>query len=721
MEPVYERYSPQHPLPKEIQNLPRNDTVCHYCGVSYLIHREIKLLEEKIKGMEEELKQCRGCEKQVSELLEAVKDLQDSMRKLESENKQLKKTVNSMTQQLDVRTNQLVIAQEHHKTLEEDVFDLDKKISALTKENDSQRKRNSHLQSKMVSILNSLKQEKADVLNISSVIDRNKEQVNAMFADFWRHVKQLNEAYKADTQTLQMSLDEMTKEKDAILHEKKRHDEMFKENEELLRKVDSLQNKAKNLTAKLKSTQEVNEELKEKFSESEDNCRSTNLELNQYKELNKNMKQTIEDLNCQLGKKEEIMENLLQKSQMESHDLQQKLQASRREHKNSQDQLLEKETNEKEIHRKQGLLLSLIEQLRKSEHQLLLELESVKEEREQATISHQQQIEDLKESFKQKTTEYETWPLQLETALQQERNNHNKEMQEMKGKFTENFMIELEIEKQKYQELVDRYHEDNQNAEDKLKEQVGNAVKCHVNAIKDLEELLSTTRSMSTEKEESMKKEVNALKQVIKHLQTQLAEKGNETPEVTQLKTQLRSAQQEVTNLEEQVRTINQELEAAKRQIITLQETVQKECDERFELSVSLAAVRLELLQVKKTGGASKSPLHQSLPTVNKLRSASLPGTTANSELPTTSLSSGLHRNIKSTDRSKLEPLKPFSSEGQSSSQRSNELTSQGKETKRVRRFSTDQKTFFALNRKMSVERQRLLAVLTRNSTKCPK
>lgn len=47
-------------------------------------------------------------------------------------------------------------------------------------------------------------------------------------------------------------------------------------------------------------------------------------------------------------------------------------------------------------------------------------------------------------------------------------------------------------------------------------------MKCHVDAIKDLEELLSTTRSSCAEKEESLKKEVDGLKQVIKDLQTQL-------------------------------------------------------------------------------------------------------------------------------------------------------------------------------------------------------
>lgn len=99
MEPVFERYSPQHPLPEEIQNLPRDDTVCHYCGVSYLIHREIKMLEEKLQRMEEELEKCRDCEQRESELLIRVGDLQSSMKMVENENKNLLKTSTSLTEQ----------------------------------------------------------------------------------------------------------------------------------------------------------------------------------------------------------------------------------------------------------------------------------------------------------------------------------------------------------------------------------------------------------------------------------------------------------------------------------------------------------------------------------------------------------------------------------------------------------------------------------------------
>ena len=59
---------PMHPLPEEITRMPRNETVCQYCGISYLIHNEIKLLEEKLQAAELELDRYRELQKREEEL-----------------------------------------------------------------------------------------------------------------------------------------------------------------------------------------------------------------------------------------------------------------------------------------------------------------------------------------------------------------------------------------------------------------------------------------------------------------------------------------------------------------------------------------------------------------------------------------------------------------------------------------------------------------------------
>lgn len=50
-----ERFVPEHPLPTEIREMPKDDTVCQFCGVSYLIHSEMKALEERVKEAERKM------------------------------------------------------------------------------------------------------------------------------------------------------------------------------------------------------------------------------------------------------------------------------------------------------------------------------------------------------------------------------------------------------------------------------------------------------------------------------------------------------------------------------------------------------------------------------------------------------------------------------------------------------------------------------------------
>ena len=47
---VIERLPLEHPLPEEIQSMEKEDTVCKFCGVSYLIHHEVKKLEDKVRN-----------------------------------------------------------------------------------------------------------------------------------------------------------------------------------------------------------------------------------------------------------------------------------------------------------------------------------------------------------------------------------------------------------------------------------------------------------------------------------------------------------------------------------------------------------------------------------------------------------------------------------------------------------------------------------------------
>ena len=80
----FERYTPQFPLPVEISNMSRQDTVCQFCGVSYLIHNEIKALEEKCRKLEADLAHYAGTSSREAALEKSLQTEKTRVNDLES-------------------------------------------------------------------------------------------------------------------------------------------------------------------------------------------------------------------------------------------------------------------------------------------------------------------------------------------------------------------------------------------------------------------------------------------------------------------------------------------------------------------------------------------------------------------------------------------------------------------------------------------------------------
>ena len=80
----FERYIPQFPLPVDIANMSRQDTVCQFCGVSYLIHNEIKALEAKCQKLEADLAYYAGISSREAALEQSLKSERMRITDLES-------------------------------------------------------------------------------------------------------------------------------------------------------------------------------------------------------------------------------------------------------------------------------------------------------------------------------------------------------------------------------------------------------------------------------------------------------------------------------------------------------------------------------------------------------------------------------------------------------------------------------------------------------------
>lgn len=81
-EEALDRFIPEHPLPKEIQEMQKDDTVCQFCGVSYLIHNEMKALEERVKEAERQMEYYKGSVEREEKLKVKVKCMEEESDKL---------------------------------------------------------------------------------------------------------------------------------------------------------------------------------------------------------------------------------------------------------------------------------------------------------------------------------------------------------------------------------------------------------------------------------------------------------------------------------------------------------------------------------------------------------------------------------------------------------------------------------------------------------------
>lgn len=78
-QPQFVKYTPQKELPEEIKILPRNETVCKFCGVSYLVHHEIKALEDRVSELEGYRDECVELKSVRDRLTSRVKELEEEL------------------------------------------------------------------------------------------------------------------------------------------------------------------------------------------------------------------------------------------------------------------------------------------------------------------------------------------------------------------------------------------------------------------------------------------------------------------------------------------------------------------------------------------------------------------------------------------------------------------------------------------------------------------
>ncbi|XP_052213981.1 uncharacterized protein LOC127832519 isoform X2 [Dreissena polymorpha] len=596
-----ERFSPQHPLPEEIQKMGRDETVCRYCGVSYLIHSEIKALEKKVKSLEKELDHYKGSEERENKLKAELQILQDQRGEFEM-------TITVKEAAISTLNNKLKSQESLCQRLRSENDDVLERASNAEKSCKALKDRNNQLERALPRLRSTLHQQKAAIEEIHSFIEQRDTQMKEEMDVLLSHIRNTCDMEMKEKCKLQALVTDLQSRFGSTTAETEEMKQQLARQEKQILQLDKLFTENKQLQQKCAHLEAAQADLRRELDESVEKCRGLQMENLQFKDQYRSKSNEMEELAAVQRRKDMANEMTTQKLKSDLKQRETDLSSAKRELKELLSKFEEQQQLEADLTRKTSKTMKETNELKESFFKAKEEIDNLKQEREAMITSHQNRIEQLRESFKNKLAEADNWQEKLENAIQQEKERHARELQALETRLKDSFVMELEIEKGKYRELMKKYQAGSQETEEKLRAQLQSIEARYKCEIQDLTDLLAETRRKSKEMEDELRREIASLKAIIKDLEARLGrlDVGNEEL-VVKLKAQLRETHQE---LEETREVLDKQTKAGddfQEQIKHLQETVQKECEERFELTEALSAAKEELLLLKRPIATSQS------------------------------------------------------------------------------------------------------------------
>ncbi|XP_016847520.1 protein LEKR1 isoform X4 [Anolis carolinensis] len=537
-----DRHIPMHPLPEEIRKMSRDQTVCKYCGISYLILHEFKLLEEKLKVMEEKVK---FYERNV----EREKILQEKLQCLSQDFEQCTAASKSKTER--IKSLSLEIENKHAA-----LQNLSEQLRGLQKE-----KEISHRQSEL--LRKALEQRMFIIRKAFVLLPFIREEINsikekifgfsrqwvALKEDIFLHLKSMNVTALEELSSANQSLGECQRENLILEEEVQRlrlvSEAAKQEGEQLqtsLLRESELQNKCHELQ---KKTQDLTSQIKTIESQ----LQKSAAEVHHYKELFIKKSKEVEYHQSELQKM--AYEVGMSESRF-NHALterEQSLLGCQQACCRLQEEMIEKERKEEDLKKLTKHLESELEAIKNLLKQREEEVVTLKQERASVLISHQTRTEQLQETLRQKVLSEKSWqekiPLLISSA-------------------TYNLKMEMDA----------------------------------------LEKKLHESQAMLTEKNQEREKEWQNLKKQIMELEHQLQKEQSTHHSVTaNMKEEIKKKTHELEKLTQEQTQLIQNMNQVQEENALLQDTVRRECEERYELTEALAQAREQVVDLKKLGG----------------------------------------------------------------------------------------------------------------------
>ncbi|XP_041898169.1 leucine-, glutamate- and lysine-rich protein 1 isoform X7 [Corvus kubaryi] len=552
-----ERRGPVHALPEEIRKIhckmgakgknqnhqmPREQTVCKYCGVSYLTLHEFKVMEDKVKAMEKEIKVYKGS-------LEREQRLQVELQALHHDLERCRAESESKTERIKTLTVELKTKQEEMKTVKADLQYFQEEKEAAYKQSQVLRNTLEHHCSTLNKAVSLFPFIRSELDGVKEVISTNLENFAAMKEEISLQIKAMSKEALTEIPKLNQRLAKSQRENEC-LQEKVKH---------LTGVADTVELKTQQLQTSLQQVNELQSRCRELQKETLDltnqvetaglQLQKVTAEMDHYKKLLL-VKSTELDV-CQNELKKIKYENGIAEARLtkELKEKEESLLICQQVCKHLQEEVAEKERKEEDLKRRTGRSESELETLKALLSQTEQELLMLKQERELLLVSQQSRTEQLQEALRQKVRSEDSWRDKIPGLI---------------SSATKSLRMETEILEKKLQD-----------AQMKLAEKDGDKEK----EIQSLKRLISELEFQLTMEKSNNESFLDKLRKEIKH-------KSDELEKLTQERTQL-------------IHSLNQVQE----ENALLQDTVRRECEERFELTAALGRAREQVLELRRLSG----------------------------------------------------------------------------------------------------------------------
>ncbi|XP_036902566.1 leucine-, glutamate- and lysine-rich protein 1 [Sturnira hondurensis] len=609
-----DRHVPMHALPEEIQKMSPEEKVCKYCGVSYLILHEFKAMEEKVKAMEKEMKFYQGS-------IEREKRLQEKLHALSQDFEQYRIDSDSKTERIQAESMHLKSQQNEFQRVQKELSHLQQQLKIKQRQSQvcSQRLMEyKYFWNKTLSLLNFTKRE---ITSIKNEVYDHLQNWTSLKEEVCLQIKSISETALTEIEILNKSL-AVSRRNKVCLEEEMKNLKLLSDAAVLRsQQIQTSKQQEENLQIRCHGLQKEVLDLQSQVEALGLKLQKAVTHLDTCKEKLKNKSNEADD--CQRKLRKLKFESIISESRhtrllKEKED---SLVACQQIHKTLQEELTAKERQEEDVKRRLNLAENELEITKTLLSQMKEEVVTLKRDRELMLISHQKSIEQLQETLRQKLLDDANWREKIEAELTKERAQHLLEFEEQALLCKEEAKLELDIEKEKHQEIIQKYKKEREELQMKISDLIAGATRDLRLEVATLETKLHESHVQYTEESESKEKEIENLKNLVAEFESRLKKEIDNSDFVSEdLRKEMKQKSDELERVLLAQTQLRQQFEQSQEENTFLQETVRRECEERFELTEALSQAREQLLELRKHSGSL--PLSPCFPSQGSLTSS---------------------------------------------------------------------------------------------------